>query len=89
MKEVNRLGTDAVVICNSDGEDYQWDSIDDSFNKNDTTYTFDVYEMLGGGAFTRAETAPSCANDQGFLARGTARDSVMEYPDYKDMKDFA
>lgn len=83
------LGTDALVIMNSDGMKYRWESIGAGFEKNDDDYTFDIYEMQGGGEnFTRLATNPSTMGDQGFISPSTSRDSAMEYPDHKDMEDF-
>jgi hypothetical protein len=87
--EVERLGTDALVIMNGDGEKYQWDSFGTDFDKNSDAYTFDIYEMRGGVAGeTRLDTWPQTFSDQGLLSRATSRDSSMEYPDHKDMEDF-
>jgi hypothetical protein len=64
LKKVHRLGTDALVIMNSDGEKYQWE-IAASFEKNSTSYTFDIYEMRGGVAGEcRLDTAPQTQSDQ-------------------------
>jgi hypothetical protein len=87
--EVIRMGTDALVIMNGDGEKYQWDSFGTDFDKNSDDYTFDIYEMRGGTAGEcRMDTAPQTFSDQGLLSRSTSRDSAMEYPDHKDMEDF-
>ena len=89
VKEVERMGTDALVIMNSDGEKYCWDSLEATFGKNSDDYTFDIYEMRGGVAGeTRLGTMKATFMTEGLLARQTSRDSTMEYPDHKDMEDF-
>jgi hypothetical protein len=89
MKEVHKLGTDALVIMNSDGDKYCWDTFEASFDKNSDDYTFDIYEMRGGVAGeTRLGTMKQTFMTEGLIARQTSRDSSMEYPDHKDMEDF-
>jgi len=89
VKEVERMGTDALVIMNSDGDKYCWDSKESGFDENSDDYTFDIYEMRGGVAGeTRLGTMKATFMTEGLLQRATSRDSTMEYPDHKDMEDF-
>ena len=89
IKEVERMGTDALVIMNSDGDKYCWDSFEATFDKNSDDYTFDIYEMRGGvSGETRLGTEKQTFMTEGLIERSTSRDSTMEYPDHKDMEDF-
>ena len=89
IKQVFKLGTDALVIMNSDGDKYAWDTFEASFDKNSDDYTFDILEMQGGTVgMTTSGTMKQTFGDPDLLTRATSRDSSMEYPDHKDMEDF-
>lgn len=86
MSEVQDLGTDAVIIMNSDGDAGRWESIESGFDKNDTTYTFDIYAPTVDYP-TRMETGRELASDANLIDRATSRDTIREYPDHHDMED--